>query len=376
MSDAFKFLIESTPQVPQSNKLHLFSNYFYSIWFERFKPALWNHYETIGPRSNNHLEGYNFKINKYIDCIHPNIYSLINTFKDLELLISMNFIQITNGLSSKVYRRPIDIKRDEVLFNLKILFFYKSISLEIYLSYIGKLFHYDKTVEFSESDVDIYGFLDIVHPVDLRSIQVDSFEYIKNYIYYNRVQLIELTKLFRNQDLAIYDNQSIDSRYLWLIHLYTTSYVPVKTTGYGDCLFHAVSNNLFGSELNSFKIKLLTVFIQFEYEEFFKLYLNRYGYEYNFETMIKNTAKLGVWGSEINFIAISLLLLRPVHCYEGNNSFSCNPLSINSVPIVLLLQESHFTAGLRCHYFAQVASPRANQLASLKSESPQPIYYN
>ena len=130
-------------------------------------------------------------------------------------------------------------------------------SLEIYLSYIGKLFHYDKTVEFSKSDVDIYGFLDIVHPVDLRSLQVDSFEYIKNYIYYNRVQLIELTKLFRNQDLAIYDNQSIDSRYLRLIHLYTTSYVAIKTTGYGDCFYHAVSNNLFGSQLNSFKIKLL-----------------------------------------------------------------------------------------------------------------------
>ena len=129
-------------------------------------------------------------------------------------------------------------------------------------------------------------------------------------------------------------------------------------------------------ELNSFKIKLLTVFIQFEYEEFFKLYLNRYGYEYHFETLIKNTAKLGVWGSEINFIAISLLLLRPVHCNEGFNSFSCNPLSINSVLIVLLLQESHFTAGLRCHYFAQVASPRANQLVSLKSALPQPIYYN
>ena len=142
------------------------------------------------------------------------------------------------------------------------MFFYKCISLETYLSCIAKLFNYDKTVEFNETRVDIYGFLDIEHPVDLKSIQIYSFEYIKKYIFFNRSQLIEMTKLFRNKDLTIYNNQLIDSRYLGLIHLYSKSYVGVKTTGYGDCLYHVVSNNIFGSEENSFKIKLLTVFIQ------------------------------------------------------------------------------------------------------------------
>ena len=38
-----------------------------------------------------------------------------------------------------------------------------------------------------------------------------------------------------------------------------------------------------------------------------------------------------------------------------------------------IMQESLFTAGLRCHYFAQVACPHANQLESLKSALQQPI---
>ena len=143
---SFEFLIKSTPRVSQSNKLDLFTSYFRSTWFERFKPDLWNTYETTGPRSNNHLEGYNFKLIKFVDCIHPNIYSLVN--------------------SCKVYRRPIYVKKDEMLFNLKVMFFYKYISLETYLSFIAKLFKYDKTVEFNETSVDFYGFLVIEHPVD------------------------------------------------------------------------------------------------------------------------------------------------------------------------------------------------------------------
>ena len=80
LDTSFQYLILSKPQFDQPDKLDSFIDYFRSTWFDRFKPILWNHYETIGPRSNNHLEGYNFKINKYIDFIHPKIYNFANTF--------------------------------------------------------------------------------------------------------------------------------------------------------------------------------------------------------------------------------------------------------------------------------------------------------
>ena len=56
-------------------------------------------------------------------------------------------------------------------------------SIESYLTYCAKLFHYDKTVVLNKNTVDIYSFLDIEVPIDSNHIQTESFEYIRNYIY-------------------------------------------------------------------------------------------------------------------------------------------------------------------------------------------------
>ena len=77
-----------------------------------------------------------------------------------------------------------------------------------------------------------------------------------------------MTKSIRLQDLTFYNNQPIDSRYQGLIS--SNSYVGVNTTGLENCLFHAISMNLFGSIINSFKIKFLTVLMHFEDEEFYR----------------------------------------------------------------------------------------------------------
>ena len=61
----------------------------------------------------------------------------------------------------KSYSSPEDVKRDEVLFNLKKLMFYNSISLDHFLSYTGGLFCNDKNVtyqypEYEFQDIDSY----------------------------------------------------------------------------------------------------------------------------------------------------------------------------------------------------------------------------
>ena len=55
-----------------------------------------------------------------------------------------------------------------------------------------------------------------------------------------------------------------------------------------------VSQNLFGSEINTFKVKLASVFICFEYEVFVKTFLTEYNYQYSFETLILNTVEYRV----------------------------------------------------------------------------------
>ena len=87
-----------------------------------------------------------------------------------------------------------------------------------------------------------------------------------------------MVKLLRNKSLTEYNGQAIDYNYNRLIDLYTTNYVGLDTTKDSNCLFHEVSLNLFGSELYSFKIKLATVFISLEYEEFVKNFLLAYSY--------------------------------------------------------------------------------------------------
>jgi hypothetical protein len=37
--------------------------YFNAVWFKTYPISVWNHYETVGPRTNNHVEGFHSKLN-------------------------------------------------------------------------------------------------------------------------------------------------------------------------------------------------------------------------------------------------------------------------------------------------------------------------
>ena len=50
-------------------------------------------------------------------------------------------------------------------------------------------------------------------PIDLYYIQNKPVYYIKNYMYLNRSQMVDLVKYLRNKDLAEYNNQLIDLDY-------------------------------------------------------------------------------------------------------------------------------------------------------------------
>ena len=51
--------------------------------------------------------------------VHPNVLNFIHDFRDLESFFAINYIQRKNGYLSKSFRRALDIKRDDILFNLK-----------------------------------------------------------------------------------------------------------------------------------------------------------------------------------------------------------------------------------------------------------------
>ena len=60
-----------------------------------FDSKIWNHHNTIGPRTNNHVEGVNHKLNEFIDAKkHPDIYSLILSLNNLETEAKIQYMRV------------------------------------------------------------------------------------------------------------------------------------------------------------------------------------------------------------------------------------------------------------------------------------------
>lgn len=70
-----------------------------ATWFDlnrNYNRNIWNHYKTVGPRTNNHCEGFNNRFNKLTGS-HQNIYKLINIIKKVELEASLKYNNYSQG---------------------------------------------------------------------------------------------------------------------------------------------------------------------------------------------------------------------------------------------------------------------------------------
>ncbi|KAJ8322426.1 hypothetical protein KUTeg_000022 [Tegillarca granosa] len=70
-----------------------FSDYVTETWVENNCP-MWNHYETEGPRTTNHLEGWHHKLNNQMHRAHPYIIKLLQTFQSAN---EIKIIQLAAG---------------------------------------------------------------------------------------------------------------------------------------------------------------------------------------------------------------------------------------------------------------------------------------
>ena len=96
-----------------------FVAYFVDTWFEGdFNLVLWNHAHTIGPRTNNHVEGFHNRLNKWIKKPHPDTYQLISVFQKIDNKVSVDFQTRILG-SSAPKRKKIDIEKDNRYQNLR-----------------------------------------------------------------------------------------------------------------------------------------------------------------------------------------------------------------------------------------------------------------
>jgi len=58
---------------------------------------VWNNFNTDGPRTTNHIEDWHNKLKKKVSNAHPNIYTLISAFKDIQAANEVTRIQRNAG---------------------------------------------------------------------------------------------------------------------------------------------------------------------------------------------------------------------------------------------------------------------------------------
>ena len=87
---------------------------FQTTWLSLFPLDLWNHHQTNGARTNNHVEGENAALNRFVNVDSHDIYSLILCLKDIESLVAIKYMK--NQLHDKPQkRRQVDDERDKSL---------------------------------------------------------------------------------------------------------------------------------------------------------------------------------------------------------------------------------------------------------------------
>ena len=119
-----------------------------------------------------------------------------------------------------------------------------------------------------------------------------------------------------------FTNQEIDHTCVELYN-YAQNIWPVKTTGDGNCLFHAISNSVYGNESQSYNLKLCSVFIVYENQDFFQNVLKSDGDSTTIPELIDKILKLGKWQNRTTIVALNILIGRPIYSYGNSISTSC-----------------------------------------------------
>lgn len=97
IDDAFEIIVGGAPDDPRVDKLleYFFNNFFKES--EKFSRVIWNHWETSGLRTTNHLEGWHFGFNRSVGISHPNLWQFIQKIKEEQIKYDLKITQLQKG---------------------------------------------------------------------------------------------------------------------------------------------------------------------------------------------------------------------------------------------------------------------------------------
>ena len=211
-----------------------------------------------------------------------------------------------------------------------------------------------------------FNFLDYDLPVKIQYITGKNYQFIENYVYLHQTKFEILVNEFRSIEfLPEYNFQLQDFSFKKLLNSRVNGYHPILTSKDGNCLYHSISILISGDEKRSYDIKFAMIFVMIKFSKFFKLVLNKYGYDLSFETIIEKSSNLSEWGDELNILGLSLLFCRPIYSYTESSDLFSNPCLSESAPLTIALFQNHFTALVKYDKHACLFKPKNNQLKGL-----------
>ena len=140
-------------------KIEGFTEYVLNNYFEgNFLIKYWNHFLTVGNRTNNHVEAYNLRLKKFILSKAPNIFKAIEVFQKEEVNSALKFERANNPdpkINKPPYRRHLDIAKEAELKMCQSLLKEGAISLEVYVEKVISFYEfYRKPEKESDSESD------------------------------------------------------------------------------------------------------------------------------------------------------------------------------------------------------------------------------
>lgn len=98
--------LEAMAHSPDTESARLFADYMVETWLEGlFSRTSWNHFDTDGHRTTNHLEGWHHKLNRLTMKAHPNVFELIAVLQTEQAANEVKILQLEGGSAPVAKRR-------------------------------------------------------------------------------------------------------------------------------------------------------------------------------------------------------------------------------------------------------------------------------
>ncbi|XP_046581618.1 uncharacterized protein LOC124289066 [Haliotis rubra] len=115
--------LDTLATMPDDDRCRQLGDYMTNFWVEGdLHMTQWNHHNSDGPRTNNHLEGWHSRLKKYVGKAHPNIFEIVSFLSREQTNTENKLVQYAAGQkrpSKKRKYRNLERRLDNICHQLE-----------------------------------------------------------------------------------------------------------------------------------------------------------------------------------------------------------------------------------------------------------------